>query len=391
MKKKLLWIGDAACPSGFARATHETIDVMRHTFDVTVLGINYRGDPHTYPYPIYAAAPGGDAFGLGRLIWMCDVVKPDVIVLQNDPWNIPQYLQHLKAFKEYADIPVVASIAVDGRNCRATGLNGLALGIFWTEFGLQEARAGGYTGQGVVIPLGVDISSYRPMDKPEARLRRGLPDELRDRFIVGNVNRNQPRKRWDLTVKYFATWVKKFKIEDAMLYLHTAPTGDLGVDVTQLCAYYGVLDRLLLMEPPMFYGIDEPDLVNTYNSFDLYITTTQGEGMGLTTMEAMACGIPCILPDWAALGDWAREGALMVPCSSTAVGPPYLNIIGGVADEYDFIKALHLMYCYPGIREETGLRGRTLVSKPEFRWGTIGQRFNEAVVQAAAIKEVVSV
>ena len=102
--KRLLWIGDVACPSGFARATHETLDTLRHVYDVTVLGMNYRGDParpddefgkyHVdgrWPYQIYAAAPGGDAFGVGRLIFMCDLVKPDVIVIQQDGWNVPHY------------------------------------------------------------------------------------------------------------------------------------------------------------------------------------------------------------------------------------------------------------------------------------------------------------
>jgi hypothetical protein len=113
--KNLLWIGDAGVPSGFALATHKTLDVLREHYNVTVLGINYRGDPHTYPYPIYAAATEGDSVGYGRIIWMCDVVKPDVIVLQNDPWLIPGYLQRLRQFPEFRNIPVVATFRSTAR------------------------------------------------------------------------------------------------------------------------------------------------------------------------------------------------------------------------------------------------------------------------------------
>jgi len=65
-KKKLLWVGDAGCPSGFGLATHKILDVVRHKYDVTVLGLNYRGDPHGYPYEIWAASAEGDTFGIGR-------------------------------------------------------------------------------------------------------------------------------------------------------------------------------------------------------------------------------------------------------------------------------------------------------------------------------------
>lgn len=377
--RKLLWVGDAACPSGFALATHKTLETLRRTFDVTVLGLNYRGDPHTYPYPIYAAAPGGDSFGIGRLIWMCDLVKPDVIVLQNDPWNIRPYLQQLQRFEEYKDIPVIASVAVDGKNCVGSQLNGLAMAIFWTYFGLDEARAGGYTGPATVIPLGVDLSTYYPMDKYDARLRKGLPREFDDVFIVGNVNRNQPRKRWDLCLKYFAEWIKDFDVKDAYLYLHVCPTGDMGVQVKQLALYYGILERLLLVEPPVFYGVSEDSMRETYNCFDVQINTGQGEGFGLTAFEGAACGVPLIASDWAALGELMKGAASLIWCSSTHIGPPYVNVLGGVMDKEACITTLNTVYEQPEFREDLKRKGLTRVSDPRFRWEHIGEEFQEAV------------
>lgn len=385
---KLLWVGDAGCPSGFAVATHKILDVLRHSYDVTVLGINYRGDPHSYPYPIYAAAPTGDAFGLGRLIWMCDLVKPDVVVLQNDPWNIRPYLRLLEKIPEYMKVPVVGSIAVDGKNCQSGWLDGLSHCVFWTQFGLDEARAGNYEGPATVIPLGVDVDVYHPMDKLDARLQRGLPRQLDDAFIVGNVNRNQPRKRWDLTIKYFAEWIKTKKIDDAYLYLHVAPTGDTGVDVKQLAFYYGVIEKLVLVEPQTWYGIPEQDMVLTYNCFDVAINTGQGEGMGLTALEAMACGIPCILGDWSALGDWAKGSAWLIPCTSTAIGPPYVNVIGGVPDQTQFIGALNTMYRNKDARRQNSVAAFECAQQPRFRWENVGKQFAEVLSQVLLTEEV---
>ena len=387
--KRLLWIGDAGVPTGFARATHEILEIVRQSYDVTVLGINYRGDPTGFPEflrgHIWAAAVGGDVMGVGRLIWMCDLVKPDVIVVQNDGWNIPSYVRQLRlrlsngeyAWPEYAGIPVVASVAVDGKNFRGPWLDGVSSTIFWTQFALNEARTGGYVGPASVVPLGVDLAAYYPVDQREVRHRR-IPS-LMDKFLVGNVNRNQPRKRWDLTVRYFAEWVKTRLVGDAYLYLHVAPTGDTGCDVEQLARYYGVLDRLVHMKPAVWYGVSEDEMRDTYNCFDVQISTSQGEGFGLTTLEGMACGVPQIVPDWAALGDWAKNSALLVPCSSTDIGMPYVNVIGGVADESSFIQALDDVYRDRNLRHRLSARALTCAQDPRFRWDDVGQRFVEAI------------
>jgi len=377
--KKLLWIGDAACPSGFARATHAVLDALKEYYAITVLGINYRGDPHSYPYPIYTAAAGGDMFGIGRTIWMCDTVKPDVIVIQNDPWNFPGYLKKLQQFEEYKDVPVVGVVAVDGKNCGGNWLNGLTHAIFWTEFARQEAVEGGYTGTSSVIPLGVDLDIFTVVDQKMARERIGIPEVLMDAYFVGNVNRNQPRKRWDLCVRYFAKWIQQFDIKDAYLYLHTAPTGDTGVDVAKLAKYYGVADRLALMEPPTWYGTSDEHMRDTYNSFDVCVSTTQGEGMGLTTLEAMACGVPCIVPQWSALGDWASQGAYQVNCDTTCIGPPYVNVIGGVPNEEDFIEALQTMYSSKRMRRHWGTRALDCAHEQRFSWAFIGEQWREVM------------
>ncbi len=302
-------------------------------------------------------------------------------MLQNDPWQIPHYLHRLRQFPEHRHIPVVASMPVDGKNQNgANHLNGLALAICWTEFGAKELRRGGYTGPSVVIPLGVDLEAFYPVDKREARLERKL-DLILDKFVVGNVNRNQPRKRWDLTIKYFAEWVKAERIFDAFLYLHTAPTGDIGCDVKQLMKYYGVYDRLILREPQPWYGDDSRAMLATYNCFDVQVSTTQGEGFGLTTFEGMACAVPQIVPEWSALAETTPGAVELIPCTSTAIGWPYLNVIGGLADQTAFTKALSLMYHDKAYRADIGRRGFHRAAEDRYRWEGIGQRWLKELQQ----------
>lgn len=371
--KRLLWIGDAVVASGFARATHHILDtIVRADWDVRVLGLNYQGDPHPYSYPIYPCWPGGDAFGVNRVRSIVQEYQPDVIVIQNDPWNIPAYMKKLEDYKGH----VVAICPVDGKNCRGKGLNSCDAVVFWTKFGLHEARLGGFEKPGYVVPLGVDLRTYYPRDRTEARKHLGLPYQIEQGYIVGNVNRNQPRKRLDLTISFFCEWVKEYKVEDAFLYLHVAPTGDSGYDVVQLMHYYGLQRRLILNVPEIGQGEKEEDLATTYASFDVQVNTGQGEGWGLTTLEGMACGIPQILPAWSALGEWADGAAKMVDCTEVAVTPNNINVVGGIPDRGQFVSALHELYLSgEDYRAKFTRRGLELANRPEYRWENIGQRY----------------
>jgi len=383
--RRLLWVGDAVVSTGFARGTHKILDVLKETWDVDVLGINYLGDPHPYPYRIWPCYPGGDPFGIGRVKDMVDTIKPDMIVLQNDPWNIPAYMKEIET-----EVPIVAILPVDGKNCRGDKLNGLACGVFWTQFGAEEAKLGGFAQRAEVIPLGVDPTIYRPMDRTAAR-QAVLPGKafqaVQEGFLVGNINRNQPRKRLDLTVKFFAEWVKEKNIEDAFLVLHVAPTGDSGYDCAQLMHYYGLKRRLILLQPNVGMGVTEQEVAATYNMFDVQMTTTQGEGWGLTTLEGMACGVPQIVPVWSALADWTGNAAVRIHCDTTITTHDRINVVGGVPCQRPFQAALDNFYRDATLRATYRERGIQLASQTKYQWPEIGKRFGKVLDSVASERQ----
>jgi D-inositol-3-phosphate glycosyltransferase len=381
-KPTMLFIGDAAVSSGFAKGTHNILETVRHHYNVHVLGLNHFGDPHDYPYPIYPCntVHGGDFFGLSRINELVRKIGPDVAVVQNDPWNFSRYIKAL------GNVPTVGIVAVDGLNCQGYALNGLKLAIFWTQFGMEQARIGGYVGPATVIPLGVNRDIYYPRSKKVARERLALPrgrEYVRDGFFVGNVNRNQPRKRIDLTIQYFAEWVKSFKIPDAFLYLHVAPTGDQGWDLPQLANYYGIANRLIYAEPEIGQGITEDELANTYTMLDVMLSTSQGEGMGLTTLESMACGVPNIGAEWAALADWAKDAMILAPCLDTSV-TPRVNTIGGVPSSEHVVQALNALYTNLPLRESYIHAGLALTKEPQYDWKNIGESYVAVIDSALA-------
>lgn len=388
--KKLLWIGDAACGSGFGRASHYILKHLNGTYDVSVLGVNYTGDPHDEGYDIYPAWVGGDPLGIKRLGALLTQIKPDVIVVQCNPWNVPNYLKVIREQgRPYT--PTVGIIAVEGRNCEGYKLNKLDHAIFWNEFSQNEAIAGGMLIPSAVIPLGVDLTVFSPGDRREARKNLGLPERCWDAFIFGNVNRNQHRKRLDLTIQYFAKFIRRYGIDDAYVCFHALQGATVQTDLEQLAHFwgrdekhpYGVQDRLILHGAENhFTGYTEKQVNEIYRSFDVQVSTSLGEGWGLTAMEGMACGIPQIGGDYAAFGEWAKHSMYLIPCPMEGVMPDVHVMIGGTPDEEEYIEAMYRLYRNPSLRAQYSQFGLECASDPRYRWEHISTRFAEEIDRA---------
>lgn len=271
---KILAVADAVAHTGFATLLHSQLDELKRDWDISVLGVNYMGDPHHYPYPIYPASLGGDVYGINRLPGLLDGLKPDVVYLINDPWILKDYVPIIKQ----RGIPIVAYTPVDSPNIKkdfAEPLNDIDRVIGYTQFTIDELQKAGLTAKTSVIPHGADVTLFRPVPRAEAREKLGLKD---DWFIVGNLNRNQPRKRLDLMLDYFATWWKGIgSPEHVRLYWHGA-LQDLGWDVIQLAKYFGMDQQLIITSPKITAGQGVPRefLPYIYNSFDVQVTMTLG-------------------------------------------------------------------------------------------------------------------
>lgn len=395
---KVLWVGDAIVPSGFAACTHAACDALQAAgHQVDVIGINYYGDPHDKPYRVWpAVAPldyCGDAWGVDRLPRLIHRLRPDVVVILQDPWNIPEYLRAITATLPTSTPcpPIVGWIAVDGENQRsAPQLNRLAAVATWTDFAAKELRTRGYAGRLEIVPLGVDLNLFQPRDRAQSRrqvLGDAVSSQVGEGFVVGVVGRNQPRKRLDLTLDYFAHWVQSKGIKDAYLLMHVGPTGDRGFDLHALADYHGLRGRIFMSDPGLGAGLPADVMPTLYSAMDALVTTSQGEGWGLPELEAMACGVPVMAPDWSGLGSWARDAAILIPCTATACTAPVdgrMHTVGGIADRNLFVEGLDALYRSPRHREAYGKRGRRLAE--QYPWSRAAEGMRELIESVAGFE-----
>jgi glycosyltransferase involved in cell wall biosynthesis len=381
-KPKLLIVGDFAKHSGFARVNESIAWQLSDRWDIAVLGVNYHGDytPLQQHYRLYPAWIGGDAYGYGRIGLVADVERPDAILITADPWHTAGYVQGLLE-RDGDWIPAVLYAPVDATGIRPADvalLDWLQHVVAYTQFGADELRRAGVTAPISIIPHGVDRALFTAVGRDRARQAAGVPEDL---YIVLVLDRNQPRKRLDIAFAAFAAFAQDKP--DARLWYHGALQEETGWDIGAMAADLGIADKLMLTTRDMrpLAGVPPQQLKYVYSLADVKLSTSAGEGWGLTTMEAMACGVPCLAPDYAALGEWAR-GAIGLIEASIPTRHVKVNTVGRVPSIDEVVDALDYVYHHPAERSELSRRGLERVAAPQFDWANIADAFDTVLRRA---------
>lgn len=161
------------------------------------------------------------------------------------------------------------------------------------------------------LPHGIETATFKPMDQAECRKACGLPA---DAFIVGfvGVNKGIPsRKGLDKALMAFAEF--KRRRSDAYLYLHTLFSPAMGgIDVPMMANELGLVrERDWTYVPPFKYitgQIGPQAMAKLYNSFDVLLAPSMGEGFGMPLLEAQATGVPVITNRWTAMPENTVNG-----------------------------------------------------------------------------------
>jgi len=152
-----------------------------------------------------------------------------------------------------------------------------------------------------VITPGCEPELFHPLD-PEQRkeARQKIFGIGEDTFLVLSVNRNQWRKDPGRTLMIFHKFRESHP--DAVLYMHMKMR-DIGGSIPDSAQIIGM--RLvnpgaeIIFTGPQFneqQGVPREALNLVYNAADVMISTSTGEGWGLTTTDAMAAGVPLVVP-----------------------------------------------------------------------------------------------
>lgn len=385
---KMLYVGDFPVPTGFGIVSKNLISTFRKHYDVHVIGVNYFGDydPLIEGLKVYpASAGGGEIYGFDKFLKLLTQLQPAVCFVLNDIWIAMDYNKQIVEYnKMFPDnkTQFVLYTPIDAENIKRDFIDQVTEFdhiVTYTEFGKEQLLIGGMSKKIHVIPHGVDLTKFKRMDKQSVKkaMKMGAND-----FIVLNVSRNQPRKRLDMFFFIFAEWVKRYNLpENVRTYYHGA-LQDYGIDILQWCEYLGIKNRLAISRPDLTptNGLTDEQMNMVYNSADVFFTTSAAEGWGLPVAEAMAVGVPCVLPAHSALKEWPEGNALYADCypfpSLTDRG---LNTIHHLTEVDSAIEALHKLYTDAQLRQQLGEASYKHMQNPKFNWEVIAKQFMEII------------
>lgn len=132
------------------------------------------------------------------------------------------------------------------------------------------------------IPNPIDAKLYAPKDQRQARLRATLPEDKR---IILFVSQKVTDERKGMN--FFVEAINKLVDAHPEMKDNTA-VAILGANAEELTA------QLPLPSFPLGYVGNDKEIIDIYNSADVYVLPSLEDNLPNTIMEAMACGVPCV-------------------------------------------------------------------------------------------------
>jgi D-inositol-3-phosphate glycosyltransferase len=400
---RILIIGDAVAPTGFARVIRSIFEPLHNDFELHQLATRYDGQPHDYPWKLYPAAKGKSVYGYDQIVPLIEQIKPEIVFLLYDiPYQIP-YMEELRKAAPQPKV-VIYSPVESGPIApeMLQRISSVSRYVTYTDYGRREiakslalvrTEAPTFTFPELeVISHGVDTHRFYPLgddsgDIPARRIeaRRAMKLDDADHlnaFIVLNANRNMPRKRIDLTMQGFAQFAQD-KPANVKLYLHMA-TQDTGWNVVVLAKRYGIFDRLIMTQADNSRPTFSDEQLNLlYNACDAGITTTTGEGWGMVSFEHAATRAAQIMPRHTSLKDLWKDAAEFVEPVMKLTWPGNLTE-GHIVSPEGVAASLERVYKDRAYRDSLSEAGYRNATRPEFNWSSIAEQWKNLLLDAIA-------
>ena len=409
--------------TGFGRVTVELAErFLAAGLDVRILAVNHRGEPvrgplsgRVWPAAIFGNSHGGDisTAAIKGSFWKrldpADDWKPDAGLVIAD---VSGLLSHIGAatpetIEAWRSIPILHYCPIEGDNLPPSWrqLWEMVRPVSMSDYGQRIISA--HLGRWVPrIYHGVDTEVFRPVSITNPAIvdgkRLGTKEACKEHFgfrsdrkLLLRADRNATRKFYPALLQAFIPIAQADPTVDLLLHCEAVdPIGDdLIAEVQRMPDEIRLGKRVWFTGMhDTFVGLSTEGLVALYNAPDLYVTTTGGEGFGLTLAESIACGVPVVSNDWAAEREVIGPGGIMIPPLHDSYGEPvrYHSSYGmdwSVPDPKAFVEPVLTLLQKPARRREMGAEGRRHIIH-SISWDTAAAEFLPLLEEADAAHAV---
>ena len=324
--KKILCLFDYGCTTGFSNVSHNLLDQLeaqaKGKFEFVIVGINYYGKPkqvgNRMILPAMEISPQKDPYGRDAFL---KILKEDSTL---DGLFIMQDLQVMHTVKSLMDFVIVERqrfgkpfnsifyfpVDSDLAPSWCKNLESFSNLVTYTKYGISQFKKHNSSSKIKDIPHGANFTDFYPLSLAQKKKAKEKLHKGHD-FVAITVNRNQVRKDMGSLLQGWKVFLdKQTKYKTPVLYVHANSKDPIGYNLREAQNWIGIPDENIKYAD--FNGGLSPfsnsELNEIYNSADVFISTTLGEGWGLTVTEAMQTKTPVICPMHTSLKEITNDG-----------------------------------------------------------------------------------
>jgi len=390
--KMLIWC-DFVVDTGFGVVAKNLFSELHKYYEVSIVAINYLGDKRydTSKYFVYSVTRE-DMLGASRLPKIIADVKPDVLLLFQDIFHISEMLPRLEKSLKDLSTKIMVYFPIDGAPFSIGWKNVLerADTVFiysdWARTVIQDALPG-LTKDMIKLYHGVNFKTFFPYSNKDIKKIR-ISNKWDNKFVACNVNRFQPRKAIPLTLRAWSIFAKGYKqckcgnvmpLNKKRCDLNMCPPSDIIKTVdnpkNDVVLYLHMMSQEMSMGPgranllqnhALNAGFSDKDIISgmlsinalniykdeipqsevnkIYNAANINITSTLGEGCGLSLLEAAVCGTPSIAPKNSAIPEMLRNTGHLISNAGVINQAMDNAHLRPVVDVWKMVKALEIEY-----------------------------------------------
>jgi hypothetical protein len=335
MKLKLLWISDFI-GTGYSSASIETINgLFDNSIDVyfdfyyfvlnTINPNNFIipymknlipkiDESHIYlsdKEPIFLVCnekkiKNNEIIGYNYLYEHLNEINPDVCFILNDNGILNTFAKLIKRYNE--KIKVIGYMPIDSSNIPIHFFDDtekyVDLLLTMNQFSKKVILDTLFLKPIYVLNHPISSDLFYPINKNNAKnyISKLLNYTINENtFIITNMNNIQTRKCIHITFNAFAKFMDKYPTLDALLIIKDFKDEQNQIHTPKIKTYIensikifpNIKNHVIMIKQFLTYE----DLNNIYNSANVNLSTTYGEGWGLIPCESALCGIPQIVPN----------------------------------------------------------------------------------------------
>jgi glycosyltransferase involved in cell wall biosynthesis len=337
-------------------------------------------DRKMYPWyerilPMFGGGSAKDRFGQRQILQAIKICAPDFVFTTFDAWMISYFsspqmrddldqptkdiLDHSKRqFQHIAYFPLDS--AVDNLYL-PSGMDDMIAGfdipVTYSRFAQEVIFRD--TGIGVpFIPIAHDPKVFKPGNRKKARLhlemdKRGVTD---DTFLVGMVATNQYRKHWNEFFEVLVPFMHDH--DDVMMIPWTSWDNQImgGHNITEM-AWRTAMPERIINPSGVVHSLSDIGMASLYQSLDVLLLCTAGEGAGLPPLRARACGVPALVSDNTSNTEFCSDPFEACPTDGHYGDPFGSNLMRFTTNTKVMRERLEILYQDHSLRRKLGRKG----------------------------------